>query len=99
MTSFAQTGDMGYGFEMYTDIPEVTRINRKMLMESGKSKVPACNPSGEKSLLFQVAKEQTTAPYVEAKKFGKSGHYCAEEHSTDLVKKLLAIGDNHNRAQ
>lgn len=99
-TSFAQPGGMRCGFELYRAFPQDAKDNQRMLKEKGKSKVPACSLSGEGSLLFQVAEEQTREFYeqVEVVTVDKSGHWCAEENPEDLVRKVLAFAGKHHKA-
>lgn len=98
VTSFAQPGGMRCGFDLYRAFPEDAKDNQKMLAEKGKSKVPACSLSGDRSILLQVAEEQTRQFYeqVEVATVEKSGHWCAEENPADFVKKVLAFVGKHD---
>jgi pimeloyl-ACP methyl ester carboxylesterase len=99
VTSFAQPGAIRCGFELYRSFPQDSKDNQRLLKDNGKSRVPACSLSGEGSLLFKVAEEQTREFYedIEITTVDGSGHWCAEENPDDLVKKVLLFVEKHNK--
>jgi len=96
--SFAQPGGMRAGFELYRAFPQDAKDNLKMLADRGKCSMPAAALCGEKSILLEVAEEQTKQFYdnVEVVTVDESGHWTAEENPEDFVKKVLRFVSKHD---